>query len=370
MKIAIQAADLDSDRIDGTRVYILNVLKYFGGLDNSSDFLIYHKNNFNPELSPPDFPNYHIKKIAFPFFWTQSRFAWEIWKDRPDVLWMPMQTIPFVRKKNLKTIVTIHDLAFKYFPDSFPKKDLRRLNYFSAYAIQNSDKIIAVSESTKKDILKFFPKANTEKIKVIYHGFDEKIFSIPRNLQKETEIKKKFLIKKDYIFYAGAIQPRKNLATLIGAFESLKPRMPEVQLVLAGEKAWEWAKIVEKVAQSPFCNDIIMPGKLKFEYLGHLMRGAAVFVLPSLYEGFGIPVLEAFASKVPVIAAGNSSLPEVGGSAAIYFDANKPAELAKKIEQVLGDDKLRKLMIERGLEQIKKFSWEKCARETLGFLKS
>jgi len=370
IKIAIQSADLDHNRIDGTRVYILNLLKNFGGLDQSSEFLIYHKDNFNPELRPPDFLNYKIRKIPFPFSWTQLRFAAEIWKDKPDVLWMPMQTLPYLRRKKLKTAITIHDLAFKYFPENFTQKDLRRLNFFSGYAIRNSDKIIAVSESTKKDILKFYPEVKPEKIKVIYHGFDWELFSAERNFKDENRLKSRLGIKNKYILYVGAIQPRKNLVMLINAFELVKKAYPEVQLVLAGEKAWQWENTIKKAKNSLFVADIILSGKLKFDDLGHLMRGASMFVLPSLYEGFGIPVLEAMASRIPVIAANNSSLREVGGSAALYFDANNSGALAELIAKLLSNPELSGQLVKRGLEQIKKFSWEKCARETLSYLKN
>ncbi|HCP08727.1 MAG TPA: hypothetical protein DIT25_02945, partial [Candidatus Moranbacteria bacterium] len=107
MRIAIQAADLDHARIDGTRVYILNLLKYFGKLDPSGEFLIYHRGEFNPELAPPDFPNYRLKKISAPLLWTQTRFAWELFKEHPDVLWMPMHNLPFFPPKQTKTFVTI-----------------------------------------------------------------------------------------------------------------------------------------------------------------------------------------------------------------------------------------------------------------------
>jgi len=371
VKIAIQAADLDSDRIDGTRVYISNLLKHFGKLDSSSEFWIYHRSNFNPELIPPNFTNYKIKKIAFPFFWTQMRFAWEIWKDKPDVLWMPMHNIPFFRRKDLKIVVTSHDLAYKYFPGYFPKNDLWELNFLGALAKRRADKIIAVSESTKKDIRKFYPEIPEDKIKVVYHGFDSDLFSIDRDKDKEKELKNKLGIDGDYILYSGAIQPRKNLEVLISAFEIFKKKThSSVKLVLGGGRAWLWENIEKRAANSSFKSDIIMPGRLKFDDLGHLMRGAGVFVFPSLYEGFGIPVLEAFASKTPVVAAYNSSLPEVGGDSAIYFDATRPAELADKIQRVLADVELQKIMVERGLEQIKKFSWEKCARVTLDYLKS
>ena len=371
MKIAIQAADLDAVRIDGTRVYILNLLKNFGKLDQASEFLIYHKGEFNPELTPPYFSNYKIKRISAPFFWTQTRFAREIWKDKPEVLWVPMHNTPIFRRKKMKTVVTFHDLAYKYFPEYFPKKDLFKLNLLGGHAVRHSDKIIAISESTKKDILKFYPSVDENKIKVIYHGFDSDLYLQERNFKEENRIKNQAGIKGDYILYSGAIQPRKNLETLIDAFDIFKKKTGSpIQLVIAGERAWLWEDIVKKADSSHFKKDIIMPGKLRFCDLGHLLRGAELYVFPSLYEGFGITVLEALASSVPLICAKNSSLPEVGGDAPLYFNANDPKELSLKIESILEDKNLRDEMIANGLEQIKKFSWEKCARETLEYLKS
>jgi glycosyltransferase involved in cell wall biosynthesis len=371
MKIAIQASDLDHSRIDGTRVYILNLLKYFGQLDKTSDFLIYHKNHFNPELKPPSFPNYKIIQKYFPFFWTQTRFAFEIWKDKPDVLWMPMQALLFIRRKNLKTVITIHDLAFKYFPDHFPKNDLRRLNLFTDYAIRNSTKIIAVSQSTKNDILKFFPEIKEEKIKVIYHGFDANVFQKEYSQDEKNKVYTKYQIQDTkYILYIGAIQPRKNLKILIQAFNKLKSEgFPELKLVIAGEAAWLAQETQNLASESPYSEAIIMPGRLKFDDLGPLMSGAGVFVLPSLYEGFGIPILEAMAAQIPVISANNSSLKEVGGEACLYFRDNDSDGLSQKIKQVLEDNNLRENLIRKGNEQIKNFSWEKCARETLEFIK-
>ncbi|MDP1833382.1 MAG: glycosyltransferase family 1 protein [Candidatus Moranbacteria bacterium] len=376
MKIAIQAADLDHKRIDGTRVYIFNLLKNFGWLDSSSDFALYHRNEFNPELAPPVFANYAVIRKPFPCLWTQTRLAYELWWNTPDVLWMPMSALPIIRRKKMKTVITIHDLAFKYFPEHFPAKDLRKLNFFADYSIRAADKIIAISEATKKDILKLYPGIRAEKIKVIYHGFSPDVFSQPRDAAREAEIKKKSGITGNYIIYIGAIQPRKNLKTLIKAFEILKSRAQEngssddLELLIVGEKAWLSEGTVKMARQSRFADDIKMPGRLRFDDLGHLCRGAGVFVFPSLYEGFGIPVLEAMAAGVPVICADNSSLPEVGGEACLYFKAASHEDLAQKIKRVLGDGGLRAELVAKGAEQIKKFSWEKCARETLDYLKN
>ena len=374
MKIAIQAADLDWKRIDGTRVYILNLLKYFGRIDPVSQFLIYHRKKFNSELTPPDFSNYKILRKPFPFFWTQLRLCQSLLKEKPDVLWMPMHNIPIFCSKKIKTVVTIHDLAFKYFPDHFKKYDLIKLSLLAGWAVRRSDRIIAISEATKKDILKFYPKIKEDKIKVINHGFDKNVFEKVRDSEKEQEMRNKLNIQGRYILYLGALQPRKNLKTLISAFEKLKNssggEYSDLKLVLAGEKAWLWKGIFEQIKKSPVASDIITPGKISFKNVGHLMRGAAVFCFPSLYEGFGIPVLEAFVSRVPVVCANNSSLPEVAGKAALYFQSKDHEELAEQIKKILDSPEIKDAMISRGLAQAGKFSWERCARETLEYLKS
>jgi glycosyltransferase involved in cell wall biosynthesis len=384
MKIAISAADLDHERIDGTRVYIFNLLKHFGKLDLQSEFLIYHKSKFNPELTPPEFSNYKIIQKSFPILWTQIRFAWEVWKEKPTVLWMPMAALPYLRRKNLKTVVTIHDLAFKYFPQYFPPKDLRKLNLFADYSIRQADKIIAISQATKHDIIKFYPEIDANKIQVIYHGFSPDVFSQARDHGKEQELKNKLGIVGEYILYSGALQPRKNIEKLIEAFDLLKSRKQKelssqawelssfcaLKLVLAGEKAWLAESIEKKARNSVYSKDIIMPGRLKFCDVGCLFRGASVFVYPSLYEGFGITILEAYAAGVPLITADNSSLREIGGEGALYFDAQNTAQLSTQIEQVLISKDLQIELIAKGREQLKEFSWEKCAQETLEYLKN
>ncbi|HAI74449.1 MAG TPA: hypothetical protein DCS28_00905 [Candidatus Moranbacteria bacterium] len=371
MKIAIQAADLDAERIDGTRVYISNLLKYFGKLSSRDDFVIYHRNKFNSELVPPDFSNYTVRTFDIPFLWTQIRFSWNVWRDKPAVLWMPMHNLPVFHSRKMKIVVTAHDLAYKYFPQYFPKKDLFKLNILGGLAFRMADKIIAISESTKKDILKFYPSVNEDKIKVIYHGFDADVYSVPRDLKIENEIKKKLKINGEYILYAGAIQPRKNLGVLVDAFDIFKEKInSDVKLIIAGEKAWLSDGVFEKIKKSKFKKDIITPGRVSFFDLGNIVRGAKVYVYPSLYEGFGIPVLEILASRVPLICALNSSLREAGGEAPLYFNEKSPQDLAEKIELVLKDENLRNVMIAKGVEQIKKFSWEKCARETLEYIKS
>lgn len=220
--IAIEAADLDHSRIDGTRIYLSQILYRLGRLAPQSRFFIYHRGNFNPALMPPDFPNYSFPKIKPWPAWVFTVFSRALWQDRPKVLWMPVQALPIFRRKEMKTVVTIHDLAFRYFPQTFPWLDSWKLRLFSAYAIKNADRIIAISQATKEDIMKFYPQIKEEKIKVIYHGLGREDYQ-QEYLAGELEdfLKKWNLQKGQYILYVGAIQPRKNLEVLISAFEEL-----------------------------------------------------------------------------------------------------------------------------------------------------
>jgi len=369
MKIAIHVADLDHQRIDGTRVYMLNVLKHLGALAPQDEFILYHRGQFNEQLTPPDFPNYTVKKITFPFLWTQIIFAWHIFWDQPDVLWMPVGNIPFFHRRNLKIVVTVHDLAFKYFAKHFKRQDLNKLNFLYGMAIKKSDRIIAISQSTKKDILKFFPNVEENKIHVVHHGFDAELFSSVISQEESDKILNSYKLKaKSYLLYVGAIQPRKNLLVLIESFEKLHKENNDLKLVLAGERAWMWKPIIEKIQSSSAKQNIVTPGRVPFRELPALFANAAVFVFPPLYEGFGIPVLEAFASGTPVVAADNSSLPEVGGDAALYFKSESAQDLYEKIKQALENEMLRSNLVSKGRARSREFSWQKCASETHGTL--
>jgi len=371
MNIAINAADLDHKRIDGTRIYIHNILKKFGpDADDRDQFLIYHKAEFNPELTFPAYKNYKIIKLHnFPF-WTQTRFAWEIRKTKPDVLWMPMHSLPYLRSKKTKTFVTIHDLAFKFFPEFFPKKDLRRLNHFTDYAVKRSDGIIAISNSTKNDILKLYPKIKEDKIKVIYHGYNKELFNENISEARIKDAKAKYRIPYSrYIIYVGALQPRKNLDVLLDAFEYLRrdATHKDVGLVIAGDFGWLYQDFIEKAKQRERVSVI---GKFETKDLPSLISGAEAFVLPSLYEGFGLPILEAMACGVPVVAADNSSLIEIVGDSGMLFEACNSEILSNTLKNLLNDDKLKNDLRKKGLERAGHFSWEKCAKETLAWLKS
>jgi len=371
MKLAIQASDLDHTRIDGTRVYVRELLRRFSPLSPETEFLLYHRGNFNPVLAPPAFSNYAEYSVPFPRAWMQTRFAYEMFRVRPDRLFLPIQAAPVCLPGSIGVTATIHDLAFRRFPETFPVLQRQKLNFMLDTVVRQADRLIAVSESTKRDLLEFFPSLVEEKIRVIHHGFDNQFFGARSSEQeRDVELVSYGLRTDGYVLYVGALQPRKNLVRLIAAFERCRQTTPDMKLVLAGEPAWLSDSVLEAREKSRFKEDIILTGRVSFEALRTLYQGARLFAFPSLYEGFGIPLLEAFASNIPVITADNSSLREVAGSGALYVDAKNESDIAEKLLQLWQNAALRSELVVRGQRELQRFSWDRTARETLAYILS
>jgi glycosyltransferase involved in cell wall biosynthesis len=257
-------------------------------------------------------------------------------------------------------VVTIHDLSYIHFPELFNKDDLYQLKNWSKYSIQKSTHIIAVSKSTKEDVAKHY-EIKPEKITVVYEGYDKSRFK-PQPQSKVKNVKNKYKIKGKYIIFIGTLQPRKNIEKLIEALSILKNQ--DLKLVIVGKKGWLYDKILEKSKELNIQSKVIFTGFVPDEKIPDLLGGAEVYVLPSLWEGFGIPVLEAQACNVPVVVSNTSSLPEVVGESGILIDPQNTKAIASGIERAL-DPKTRNTLIKKGSENIKRFSWEKCAKESL-----
>jgi len=263
--------------------------------------------------------------------------------------------INFLFPLKAKTVITVHDIYFLINEKNLIKKFLLKLLY--NYIYKRADKLIADSESTKKDLIKHLGLAK-EKIQVI-RGAVEPSFKV---IQKRKSDRK----KSPYILFVGTLEPRKNLERLIKAFYQFKVKTDyKHNLIMVGEKGWKYQAIFKKVKSLNLNKEVVFTGHVTNNNLILLYNQASLLVFPSLYEGLGLPPLEAMACGCPVITSKISSLPEYCGKAAYYINPYDTKQLTKAIVKVLADKKLKRRMVELGLAQVKKFSWKKTAKKTM-----
>lgn len=329
-------------------------------------FVIYSKE----KLSNSVFHQKNIENriVNFKIAWTQWGLSTSFLKTKikPEIMFFPAHSIS--RYAPMKTAVAIHDLAFLKFPEYFTKKDLFRLSALTIDAAKRSNIILTCSESTKNDIAKFYGKEIANKTKVVLLGFDEKSFN--QSCGNINLLKKKYHINKPYLLYAGSFQPRKDLPTLVKAFEQINHKYSDLHLVMAGGGGWMKEIALKAINNSKVKEKIIQLGYVSSLDLPAIYAGANIFVLPSLYEGFGIPLLEAMACGIPVVYANNSSLPEVAGEAGFAFQTSDYEDLAAKLTSLLSDKTIHKEQVNKSLIQSKKFSWDRTAEKTYKILKN
>ncbi|OGF99778.1 hypothetical protein A2Y99_02345, partial [Candidatus Gottesmanbacteria bacterium RBG_13_37_7] len=292
--------------------------------------------------------------------------------EKPAVFFSPTHYSP--RFAFCPRIIAIMDLSYIRFPEMFTKKDLYQLQHWTSYSVKKADKIITISNFSKSEIIDYY-QISAERILVTYPGYDKDKYKKLEIINKINllKIKKKYQIEGEYILFVGTLQPRKNLIRLIEAFKKVKTGVLKgkpLQLVISGKKGWLYREIFAKVKQFGLESDVVFSGYTDPRDLPDLYRHALCLVNPSLYEGFGIPVVEAMACGCPVIVSRTSSLPEVAGQAGIYIDPGNVSDIAEKILSVIKmSNKERRKIIQKGLNQVEKFNWENCAQETLAVLK-
>lgn len=285
----------------------------------------------------------------------------------------PMSRIPIGYRG--KTVVTIHDMALYKVLDVFPKIKRTRDKAVLNLMVSKADKLIAVSQSIKKDLEEIF-KCPPDKTRVIYSGFDKRLFN-ESSISRE-KVLEKYGINSDkkYILFLGTLEPVKNITRLFEAYKSFKEMCAKNggkcahKLVMAGKRGWLSEEYKQMVKDLEITKDVIFTGYVVGDELVPLFRNADFFVMPSLYEGFGTTVLEAFATGLPVIASNVSSIPEVAGDAAYLVNPLNIQEIAEAMYKFSQDEELKKSFREKGLAQVEKFNWEKCARETLEVYKN
>ncbi len=335
---------------------------------------------FSKQRPLPDFP-VPSQLLSYETFgpqraWVLTGLTKRLLLGRPkiDILFSPSHYTPLL--SFTPAVIDIMDLSYERFDsDYFTNYDLNQLKRWTKRSANKAKHIITISNFSKQEIHKLY-KVPLSKISVIYPGIDNKLFQPKVPLTKQTQVRKKFNIKGPYFVSIGTLQPRKNIARLIDAFNQLvvssKPRTGRLKLVIVGKKGWLFQDIFEKVKAKKLENRVIFTGFAPSEDLPALLKASTAYVLPSLYEGFGIPVLEAQATGTPVIISRNSSLPEIAGPSAVFIDKPKSAaNIAEKLLTVLAlSKKQRQKIIFTGKQNVARFSWEKSAIQLLSLLES
>lgn len=386
MRIGVDIRVLAKGTRTGVEEYTINLLSRLLTLSSHSDtqyklfYNAYRKVELDYPWLTPD--NVCLKSYRIPnrFFFIGARYF-----NRPkidkllggvDVYFNPHFFVAPL-SRDCRKVVTFHDLSFEHYPEFFSKRKRLWQKFLmnTREEAKKADKIIAVSNSTKEDLINLYG-INSDKIEVIHSGVAERFKPLSKQsttasltLQERLSlIKKKYNLPEKFILYFGTIEPRKNIVGVIKAFELLR-KDKSLKLVIAGAKGWLERDIFKTAKNSKYSRDIFFTGFVEDEDKPELYNLAELFVYPSFFEGFGFPPLEAMACGLPVIVSCNSSLPEVVGKAALMIDPANIDELACAMEAALNDSKLRKKLTLAGIEQAKKFSWQKCAEKTLAVLK-
>jgi len=269
-------------------------------------------------------------------------------------LLLPVHRVP--------TVLTVHDLIYHLFPAYHKRLNYWYLNAAMPLFVRRADRIIAISQSTKRDLMHVYgvPEA---KVRVIYEAASPSFQ--PAVPEAVAAVKVRYKLPDRYILALGTIEPRKNLIRLVDALRILRQKDPSLALVIVGSAGWLYQDFFQHVEKLEDPRAVLLSGYVPDDDLPAVITGALVYVLASLYEGFGLPILEAMACGTPVACSNTSSLPELGGNAARYFDPMHSQDIAAAIEAILTDQALRRHLAELGLQQAAQFSWQRAARETM-----
>ncbi len=359
MRIGIDAR-MTHYRRAGISQYTLQLIEGLARCDTDDEFVILQsRKSKEPILERPNFvtrrlytPSHHrLEQVFLPL---------EITHLRMDVLHSTDFIPPF--RRNCRSVITVHDLVFLMYPDLLTKESARYYGQIDQ-AVRHTDAIIAVSQATKMDVIRLLGVPE-KKITVIYEAASP-IFR-PLNREEVAErVRERFGLDSDFLLFVSTIEPRKNVPNLLRAFRLLLDNYhPKAKLVLAGEKGWLFQDVFELADKLNLREDALFLGRVSTEELLWLYNGARALVAPSLYEGFGLPPLEAMACGTPVITSNLSALPEVVGDAGVLVDPKDVDALAVAMWRILSDEPLRASLISKGFKRAAVFSWEKAAQET------
>jgi len=297
--------------------------------------------------------------IPCPRLWTHLRLSWEMVRHPPDLLFVPAHVLPVVRPR--RTLVTIHDLGFRRFPEAHPPSQRRYLEMSTRWNVRVATHILADSEATRDAIIEAY-HVPAQKLTVVYPGHEPDLKPV-RDRDEIERVHRLYNIPGDYVLFLGRIQPRKNLTRLIEAFSRVLADHPNLTLVLAGPAGWLGDPIQARATALGVADKVVFPGYVAPEDKAALISGARLFAFPSLYEGFGFPVLEAQACGTPLLTSTTASLPEVAGEGGLLVDPLNVETIANGLRRLLDDQALSARLVARGFENLARFSWDSAARQ-------
>ena len=375
MKIGIDIRNIGKKRT-GDEVVFFNLVKNLAQIDTQNEYLLFTDildkavlQEISINLGIENKSNFTI----IPLF-AKNKFDWNFsvlskyLKKNPIDIYHTQYILPFFIPKNIKLITTIHDVSFLAYPEHIKFMDLVFLKILIPWSLKRASKIIAVSEFTKSEIIKYY-QIDSEKIEVAQNAVGENFLKslVESESPFAQNIQSKYSLPKDFILYIGTLQPRKNLPFLVEAFAKIKKEIGETKLVLCGNRnAHNFdPKIALKIKEFSLEKEVFFPGFVEENDKPAIFKLAKAFCYPSLYEGFGIPILEAFASNTPVITSDILPHQEVAQNCALFFNPTNIEELSQEIKLILTDEKIRNNLIEKGKQKLDTFSWKKNAQKVL-----
>jgi glycosyltransferase involved in cell wall biosynthesis len=363
MHIGIDAHAIGAQQ-GGNETYIRNLITALAELDQTHEYTLYFSVAAAAEVWRNRYANFAVRLLPppTPLVRVPLALALELRRRPVDVLHVQYTAPPFCPAP---VVTTIHDLAFEHLPETFTRRGKAQLRLTVRRTARHAAHILTVSEFSRQDIIKTY-HLPPGKITVTHNGCEAQFTPQPAAEREAATIKQKFGIARDYLLAVGSLQPRKNLVRLLRAYAQLREQQPDfqLQLVIVGRQLWLYQEILREIRQQNFVADVIVTGYASDADLPALYRSAVALLYPSLFEGFGLPPLEAMACGTPVITSNSSSLPEVVGDAALLVNPYDESELAQAMWRITNDAALRSQLSQAGLQQAKRFTWAAAAEKT------
>ncbi|MDA3895650.1 MAG: glycosyltransferase family 1 protein [Desulfobacteraceae bacterium] len=359
MNIGIDARPL-SYNLTGIGYYLKNTLDALQSIDDVNNYYLVSNKIINYQLVNDKWQKiegrFGYSSVSSP--WMQFMAPRIAYKCKFDVFWGTRHHLPLFLPFQVKRLVTIHDLVHLKHPETMLKKNLILERILMNRSLATADAIISISHATAADILKYYPDVSRENIYTVYPG-------VPKLKRKKASCAIVEQLPHNYFLFVGTMEPRKNLHNLLRAFERLNPENYDVHLVIAGGRGWKDKELKIFFDNYKFASRIVFTGYVPREIMISLYKKAACLIFPSLYEGFGFPIIEAMSCGIPVITSDRSSMKEIASDAALLVNPYDIASIEGAMKLILTDKDLKKKLIEKAALRLKIFSWDRCARESM-----